>query len=69
MRGKSTPGAEAYYGPCPPANTGRHHFLFTVIATDLAPDALPAGLTREELFAKLKGHAKGDSTIVGRFGR
>lgn len=69
VRGKSTPGAAAYYGPCPPAGTGRHHFLFTIIATDLAPDALPAGLTRDELLAKLDGHAKGDATIVGRFGR
>ena len=42
---------------------------FTVIATDLDPGALPAGLTRDELWEKLKGHAKGVAGIVGLFKR
>ncbi|WP_034914390.1 MULTISPECIES: YbhB/YbcL family Raf kinase inhibitor-like protein [Erwinia] len=66
--GKNTPGTLHYYGPCPPSGSGAHHYIFTLIATDLAPDALPQGLTREELIGKLKGHALGAAGLVGRFG-
>ena len=67
--GKETGGTAMYRGPCPPAGTGLHHYVFNVIVTDLEPGALPAGLTREELFDKLKGHAKGAAGLVGLFGR
>lgn len=67
--GKGTQGLNVYAGPCPPAGTGLHHYTFTLIATDLEPGALPAGLTQAELFAKLEGHAKGGASIVGLFGR
>jgi Raf kinase inhibitor-like YbhB/YbcL family protein len=67
--GKETAGTLLYRGPCPPAGTAIHHYIFTVIATDLEPGALPGGLTRDELFEKLKGHAKGVAGIVGLFGR
>ena len=67
--GKETAGTLLYRGPCPPAGTAVHHYIFTVIATDLEPGALPGGLTRDELFERLKGHAKGVAGIVGLFGR
>jgi len=67
--GKETAGTTAYRGPCPPAGTTAHHYIFTVIATDLEPGALPAGLTRDELWEKLKGHAKGVAGLVGLFRR
>lgn len=67
--GKSTLNLGNYMGPCPPPNTGRHHYVYTVIATDLEPAQLPAGLTMQELLGRLNGHAKGSSSIVGRFGR
>lgn len=65
--GKSSQGLDHYMGPCTPPGTDWHHYTFVAIATDLPPDALPAGLTREELAAKLAGHAKGSAGIVGRF--
>ncbi|HET9715379.1 MAG TPA: YbhB/YbcL family Raf kinase inhibitor-like protein [Pseudolabrys sp.] len=67
--GKETAGTTMYRGPCTPPNTGIHHYIFTVIATDLEPGALPAGLTRDELWDKLKGHGKGVAGLVGLFGR
>jgi len=67
--GKSTQNLGNYMGPCPPAGTGWHHYNYTLIATDLEPTALPPGLTRDELFAKLAGRAKGSATLVGRYGR
>lgn len=69
VAGKNTAGLDFYLGPCPPANTGLHHYNFSLIATDLEPGALPPGLTRDELVEKLKGHAKGVGTIVALFGR
>lgn len=65
--GKSTLGLDHYVGPCTPPNMNFHHYTFVAIATDLAPDALPAGLTREELLAKLDGHAKGSAGLIGLF--
>jgi hypothetical protein len=43
-----------------------------VIATDLDPKELPAGLTREEFLAKLApqggmSHAKGSAGLIGLF--
>ena len=61
-------GKPAYLGPCPPKGTGLHHYVFVLIATDLAPDALANGLTRAELDAALKGHTKGATALIGRFG-
>ena len=67
--GKGTAGVGHYMGPCTPPNTGMHHYTFTLIATDLEADALPAGLTKDELVAKLQGHSKGAAGLVGLFGR
>jgi Raf kinase inhibitor-like YbhB/YbcL family protein len=70
--GKSTQGVGNYSGPCTPPGTP-HHYTFVVIATDLDPKELPAGLTREEFLAKLvppapaMSHAKGTAGLVGLF--
>jgi len=66
--GKESAGTAVYRGPCPPAGIGAHHYLFTVIATDIEPGSLPAGLSRDELWEKLKGHTKGAAGLVGLFG-
>jgi Raf kinase inhibitor-like YbhB/YbcL family protein len=66
--GKESSGTTAYRGPCPPGGVA-HHYIFTVVATDLEPGALPAGLTRDELWEKLKGHAKGAAGLVSLFKR
>jgi Raf kinase inhibitor-like YbhB/YbcL family protein len=67
--GKGTAGVGHYMGPCTPPNTGMHHYTFTLIATDLEPGDLPAGLTKDELVTKLQGHSKGAAGLVGLFGR
>jgi Raf kinase inhibitor-like YbhB/YbcL family protein len=67
--GKNTLGIDYYFGPCGPSQDSPHHYIFTLIATDLAPGTLPPGLTREELLQKLRGHALGPATIVGKYVR
>ncbi len=70
--GKSTQGVGNFSGPCTPPGTP-HHYTFVIVATDLDPKELPAGLTREELLAKIvppapaPSHAKGTAGLVGLF--
>jgi Raf kinase inhibitor-like YbhB/YbcL family protein len=64
--GKSTQGVAAYSGPCTPPGSP-HHYTFLIIATDLEPKELPAGLTLPELQAKLNGKVKGAAGLVGLF--
>jgi len=64
--GKSFGGSPHYFGPCTPPGD-YHHYTFTLIATDLDPKALEPGLTRDQLFERLKGHTKGAAGLIGRF--
>ena len=66
-KGTAGGGAATYMGPCTPPGAP-HHYTFILIATDLEPKDLPPGLTRDELFAKLTGHTKGATGLVGLFG-
>ena len=62
--GKSTMNLGVYFGPCTPPGDW-HHYTFTLIATDLDPKALQPGMTRDELYAALAGHAKGGAGLRG----
>ena len=67
--GKNNVGHDHYFGPCPPAGHCLHHYIITVIATDIEPGKLRPGLTRDELLAELKGHALAPASLVARFAR
>jgi len=64
--GISTPKLAHYFGPCTPPGDW-HHYTWTLIATDLEPKALQPGLSRDDLFKALDGHAKGAAGLVMRF--
>jgi Raf kinase inhibitor-like YbhB/YbcL family protein len=64
--GIGTAKQSIYMGPCTPPGSP-HHYTFVLIATDLDSKALPAGLTKPELFEKLNGHVKGSTGIIGIF--
>ena len=67
--GKNNVGNDHYFGPCGPAGHSLHHYIITIIATDIEPGKLKSGLTRDELLADLKGHALAPASIVGRYTR
>ncbi|HEX4644990.1 MAG TPA: YbhB/YbcL family Raf kinase inhibitor-like protein [Verrucomicrobiae bacterium] len=67
--GKGTRDNALYIGPCPPAGDAPHHYVFTVVATDLEPGALKPGMTREQLYAALSGHGVVGASIIGKFAR
>ncbi len=55
-----------FFGPCPPPGAP-HHYVFSLMATDLEPSALKQGLTRDELVKALEGHVKGATSLVATF--
>jgi Raf kinase inhibitor-like YbhB/YbcL family protein len=69
MGGKNNVGTDHYFGPCGPLGHSLHHYIITVMATDIEPSAFKPGLTREELLAMLRGHSLAPASIVGRFTR
>jgi Raf kinase inhibitor-like YbhB/YbcL family protein len=66
VAGKSTKNIPGFGGPCPPPGSP-HHYLFQIVATDLDPKEAPPGLTFAELQEKLKGHRKGESSLIGTY--
>jgi len=67
--GKNNAGNDHYFGPCGPAGHALHHYIITVLSTDIDPGTLKPGLTREELLAALRGHSLAGASIVGRYTR
>jgi len=65
--GTNTLKQTLYFGPCTPKGNAPQHYVLTLIATDLEPGALKAGLTRPELFEQLKGHNLRAASLVLRF--
>ena len=69
IHGKNSWGHRKYEGPQPP--TGRHHYIFDVIATD-SPFSLGPNATREEIEAALKRgtpHEIARAKLVGTFAK
>ena len=65
--GKSTMDKEVYTGPGTPPYTGWHHYVWTLIATDLDPNKLRPGLTQGELMPAFNNHVLGTAGLVMRF--
>lgn len=54
VAGKNTVGTH-WLGPCSPKGNAPQHYVMTIIATDLEPNALQPGLTKAELLKALEG--------------
>jgi Raf kinase inhibitor-like YbhB/YbcL family protein len=67
--GKGTRDNALYIGPCPPTGDAPHHYVFTVIATDLDPGALKAGMAKDEVMAAIKGRMLKAGSLIGRYAR
>ena len=67
--GSNIGGKGSYLGGCPPKATGPHHYVITIIATDLDPTVLKPGLTMQQMFDAIGSHALVAAGLVGRFGR
>lgn len=67
--GHNMPGTGLYFGPCPPPGQAPHHYIISLLALDLSPQALKPGLDHAALVAALKGHSLAATSLVGRYGR
>lgn len=67
-QGANTGGDPAYMGPCPPAASNAHRYIFTAYALD-APLDLEEGAGRDEFEAALEGHVLAEGTLTGRYQR
>ena len=66
--GQSTMKLANYFGPCTPPGPA-HHYILTLMATDLEPTALKEGMTRDEAIKALDGHAKAATSLIGTFSK
>lgn len=64
--GKNGAGKVGWAGPCPPPTDYPHPYTISLIATDIAPGTLQAGMNRDQLLAALQGHALGVTTFIAR---
>lgn len=66
VQGPNGIGDNQYMGPCPPAGTGTHHYIFELYALDTILN-LPPQTTREELQKAIADHTIAKSQLVGLF--
>lgn len=64
VQGQNGAGENQYTGPCPPAGTGTHHYLFEVYALDKSLSLEPAS-DRSKLQAAIKDHSLTQHTLTG----
>ena len=66
-QGKNDFGKLGYGGPAPPRGKP-HRYFFKLYALDTTLE-LPAGATKEQLVAAMKGHELAQGQLMGRYGR
>jgi Raf kinase inhibitor-like YbhB/YbcL family protein len=67
--GKNSRGTLGYTGPCGPPIDAPHHYVIDVLALDLAPNALQAGLDHDKFMYAIVGHSLGPASLVVRYRR
>lgn len=66
-QGKNDFGAIGYGGPAPPRGKP-HRYFFKLYALDTMLD-LPAGATKAQLLAAMKGHVNAEGQLMGTYSR
>lgn len=65
-QGKNDFGTLGWGGPCPPAGTGTHHYVFSLYALDEAIGPRQ-GMTKAALLGTIEGHIIATATFTGTF--
>ena len=66
-QGKNDFGKAGYGGPAPPRGKP-HRYFFKLYALDQPLD-LPAGATKDQLLAAMKGHGLAEGQLMGKYSR
>jgi Raf kinase inhibitor-like YbhB/YbcL family protein len=64
IQGVNGSGANTYMGPCPPAGSGTHLYIFELYALN-APLSLPAHTSRDKLQAAMEHHILDQTILTG----
>jgi Raf kinase inhibitor-like YbhB/YbcL family protein len=64
VQGPTDFGKNQYGGPCPPAGSGTHRYMFELYALDTAL-TLPPASSKEKLQDAMKGHIVAQHTLTG----
>ena len=67
VEGMTSFGKPGWGGPCPPAGTGTHHYIFELYALDTKLNLGPSS-GRDQLENAMQGHVLGQATLTGMFG-
>jgi hypothetical protein len=68
VEGTTSFGRAGYGGPCPPPGDGPHRYRFMLYALEVTL-TLPAGSTRAQLAAVIRGHVLRRATLTGIYER
>ena len=68
VQGTNTLGNAAYAGPCPPAGSAPHHYVFTVSAVSKKITLAP-GASADDLRAAIEGNVLAQGTLIGTYQR
>ncbi len=66
IQGQNSAGRSSYMGPCPPAGTGTHRYMFELYALDGALN-LPSGSDRSNVESAIQGHIIAKTSLIGLF--
>ncbi len=67
--GKNDFSKVGYGGPCPPRGHGAHRYYFTLSALDIDRLGLSAGVSRQQVEGKMRGHVIGTAKVMGKYER
>lgn len=64
--GTTSFGRQKYGGPCPPAGSKPHHYMFKLYALDILLD-LPASSVKTDVEKMMEGHILDQTTLIGLY--
>ena len=67
IQGTNSANKSQYIGPCPPAGTGTHRYMFELYALDRPLTNLNMETNREQLQKAMEGHILAQHTLTGLF--
>jgi Raf kinase inhibitor-like YbhB/YbcL family protein len=69
VQGRTDFGTAGYGGPCPPAGTKPHRYLFTVYALKVAKLDVPAGTSAGRVGSVINSNKLASASFTARYGR
>jgi Raf kinase inhibitor-like YbhB/YbcL family protein len=69
MQGRTDFGNPGYGGPCPPAGSKPHHYVFTLYALKIEKIEVPEGASPALIGFNIRSNSLGTATLTGMYAR